>query len=481
MKKRISLSLALALLLSMALPTYAMQSYSAGVTCYSPADEGDFFFLFPLNHWTFSRDDDGYVLRDEGDALHLNSIFFVVSELPEGSDVMDSMKRLGLEYLLFTYTAMYQVNNDDPNIVFTTGSILEMNAYEWFYLEGSTIMDGVPVRLDLAFSATSRRFYSVTLLASETSYDAILPAFSSMLASFQPASEAAAPNGQATDSTVLPGDAGEASKNSAVSIPFIEKDGEPAPMVHTQIPETVLADTEAVRIVGKSISYLSTYSYEYVQLDLSIENKTDQRLTVMNDLLIVNGYDMMGVLCEEVDPGATVEAALTLDGDVLRWAEITTIADLSVIFSVISEDYSLLLDTPLAQLRTDAPEGFVQAVDDRGLCIWDGHGIRIIARFLEPRHISSSELVLLVENRTDSYAYLATETIQINGITVDLFGNEFLSPNSMAIASLMIDADVLNAQKIERIDSISLQYKISLYDQAHTKLVTDLMEIPVVH
>ena len=289
--------------------------------------------------------------------------------------------------------------------------------------------------------------------------------------------------------SIAPIEIPDAAKGSAVAAPgavaagallFKPESVEAAPMVQTQIQETVLADTDAVRIVGKSISYPVNY-YESVQLDLSIENKTDKQLIITNDLLLVNGFDMMGSMYEEVDPGATAETALRLDDDVLKWAEITTIADLAVSFSVSSADYSMMIDTPLAQMRTDAPEGFVQPVDEDGVCVWDEKGVRIIARYLEPCYGSSAELVLLVENATDSYVYLATETVQINGITVDLFGNELLSSHTYAMSSLLIDEDVLTARKIESIDSISLQFEITVHDQAGTELKTDLVEIPVVH
>lgn len=289
--------------------------------------------------------------------------------------------------------------------------------------------------------------------------------------------------------SIAPIEIPEAAKGSAVAGPgvaaagallFKESSDEPAPMVQTQIQETVLADMDAVRIVAKSISY-PAYSYESVKLDLAIENRTDKQLIVTNDLLVVNGFDMMGSMYEEVDPGATIEATLLLDDDVLRWAEITTIADLAVSFSVSSSDYSMMLDTPRTHLRTDAPEGFVQAVDEDGVCVWDDHGIKIIARHLEPCYGSSAELVLLIENRTSSYVYLATDTVKINGIAVDLFGNEMLSSNSYAISSLLIDEDALTAQNIQSIDSISLQFEITVHDQAGTELKTDLVEIPVVY
>ena len=143
--------------------------------------------------------------------------------------------------------------------------------------------------------------------------------------------------------SIAPIEIPEAAKGIAVAGPgvaaagallFKESSDEPAPMVQTQIQETVLADMDAVRIVAKSISY-PAYSYESVKLDLAIENRTDKQLIVTNDLLVVNGFDMMGSMYEEVDPGATIEATLLLDDDVLRWAEITTIADLAVSFSVI--------------------------------------------------------------------------------------------------------------------------------------------------
>ena len=87
----------------------------------------------------------------------------------------------------------------------------------------------------------------------------------------------------------------------------------------------------------------------------------------------------------------------------------------------------------------------------------------------------------MIENRTSSYVYLATDTVKINGIAVDLFGNEMLSSNSYAISSLLIDEDALTAQNIQSIDSISLQFEITVHDQAGTELKTDLVEIPVVY
>ena len=120
-------------------------------------------------------------------------------------------------------------------------------------------------------------------------------------------------------------------------------------------------------------------------------------------------------------------------------------------------------------------------VYEDGVCVWDDHDIKIIARHLEPCYGSSAELVLLIENRTSSYVYLATDTVKINGIAVDLFGNEMLSSNSYAISSLLIDEDALTAQNIQSIDSISLQFEITVHDQAGTELKTDLVEIPVVY
>ena len=87
----------------------------------------------------------------------------------------------------------------------------------------------------------------------------------------------------------------------------------------------------------------------------------------------------------------------------------------------------------------------------------------------------------MIENRTSSYVYLATDTVKINGIAADLFGNELLSSNSYAISSLLIDEDALTAQNIQSIDSISLQFEITVHDQAGTELKTDLVEIPVVY
>lgn len=266
----------------------------------------------------------------------------------------------------------------------------------------------------------------------------------------------------------------------SAAIPFVKAD-EGYRIENTQIQETVLADDENIRIVGKSLSYDPAYQYDFAELNLSIENKTAQKLTVTNELLLVNGFDIMGTMYQEVEPGATVESSLSIDRDVLRRAEIPLIADLWVNFSVSSEDYSLLMNTPLVKLRTDAPEDFVQPLNETGVRLYDDHGVTVIARYLEPWYDTSAQLVLLIENKTDSYTYLATEGVRINGIDVDLFGNEFLSPQSNAISALYIDGDVLGAQNIQRVDAVSLQLTIQIHDAAYTELTTEFIDIPVIY
>ena len=266
----------------------------------------------------------------------------------------------------------------------------------------------------------------------------------------------------------------------SAAIPFVKAD-ERYRIENTQIQETVLADDENIRIVGKSLSYDPAYQYDFAELNLSIENKTAQKLTVTNELLLVNGFDIMGTMYQEVEPGATVESSLSIDRDVLRRAEVPLIADLWVNFSVSSADYSLLMNTPLVKLRTDAPADFVQPLNESGVRLYDDHGVTVVARCLEPWYDTSAQLVLLIENKTDSYAYLATEGVRINGIDVDLFGNEFLSPQSNAISALYIDGDVLEAQNIQRVDAVSLQLTIQIHDAAYTESTTEFIDIPVMY
>ena len=252
-------------------------------------------------------------------------------------------------------------------------------------------------------------------------------------------------------------------------------------VMHCDTKWIQLADDENIRIVGKSLSYDPAYQYDFAELNLSIENKTAQKLTVTNELLLVNGFDIMGTMYQEVEPGATVESSLSIDRDVLRRAEVPLIADLWVNFSVSSADYSLLMNTPLVKLRTDAPADFVQPLNESGVRLYDDHGVTVVARCLEPWYDTSAQLVLLIENKTDSYAYLATEGVRINGIDVDLFGNEFLSPQSNAISALYIDGDVLGAQNIQRVDAVSLQLTIQIHDAAYTESTTEFIDIPVMY
>ena len=64
---------------------------------------------------------------------------------------------------------------------------------------------------------------------------------------------------------------------------------------------------------------------------------------------------------------------------------------------------------------------------------------------------------------------------------MDLFGNEFLSPQSYAISALYIDGDVLEAQNIQRVDAVSLQLTIQIHDAAYTESTTEFIDIPVIY
>lgn len=266
---------------------------------------------------------------------------------------------------------------------------------------------------------------------------------------------------------------------NASSVPYIVKNSsEQYQVTATQIRETVLADDEYVRIVAKSLEYGTNRYSSRIELMLSIQNKSNQVLTVYPDSFVINGFDIDGSMYEEIQPGATVDTSLRIDRDDLRHTGISTIADMSLTFDVSSSDYTLMHTTAPGQLRTDAPADFVQTLDESGMRLYEDENVTIIAKYLELNY-SSYWLVMLVENHADGSLYVATTNVKINGVEVDLLANAFLEPNVNGTSCLLITDNTLQDIGVTQIDSIDLQFEIEVFLRPTKTYTTDLCTVPI--
>lgn len=477
MKKLTAVLLAL-MLIVFAVPAYAEGNSTDGVVCYSPADKGDFFFVFPLQGWEFREKDNGYLLEDKTDALGIDTIIFSFDEVPEGLDMADSLRQIGPDAMVDAFTLMFNVNNDDPDTSFHSCKNIMVNAYEGYYLEGtSKLNDFLDVKFDMVLWATPRRFYNVFLMSKLWSYSSNQPALMTMLSTFQTASEADASKN--VEEGALPVKETRSGRNNATSVPFISSTDNQSQLKSAQIQETVLVDDDLVQIIAKSITYKPYDSlFNGVDLHLSVHNKSNQKLILTCDMLLVNGFDVDSSMYIEVDPGNTAEDTLSMSTAELRWADIPVIADLCIRFSIVSSDYSLITTTPDVRLQTDAAKDYVQELNEYGMCIYEDEAITIFARQMESMY-SSYLLVFMMENHTNDWIYLASNKVRINGIDIDINAVDLIAANANTICYLWISGDDLKAKNIDRIESVSIQWGINIYASGSSEITTEMIDLPI--
>nr|MCR5688598.1 hypothetical protein [Lachnospiraceae bacterium] len=266
-----------------------------------------------------------------------------------------------------------------------------------------------------------------------------------------------------------------------------------------QIEETVLYDENDVRIIADSLSY----GNDDAELNLTIENNSDRKLTILAGTL---AYDFNAVnrvmahdghLSAEVEPGQSAEEKMTFSYTNLYFLGALEIAELQVGFGITDEEYNNF-DTGPITIRTSLADSY--DFDNRDYIsnlknpfakmdyeyklehlnegdIYNSDGVRILSEGYVINSEGHRALALEIKNDLDKDIYVHATDWSLNGefIYGPVFLNEHITAGNRTIAVADLDSlietalgldepteEELRERGFDELDSVSMT--IEVYD-----------------
>lgn len=224
------------------------------------------------------------------------------------------------------------------------------------------------------------------------------------------------------------------------------------------IEETVLYDKDGVKITAKEIVADETMGDG---LKLMIENNTDKDIDVICEKLIVNNFMISNLFGTSITAGNKSNNTLNLLDSDIRAAGIDVIGQIEVSFTIRdTKTYEVLAMTEMATLKTSMFDEMDTTPDDVGVELWNENGVRIMGRYVNENSYWGAAVLLYLENTSGKSIDVICDSMSINGYMVQpYFGCQMLD-NRNAISTVVIFAESLEENNIEKIESIEISFVI---------------------
>lgn len=248
----------------------------------------------------------------------------------------------------------------------------------------------------------------------------------------------------------------------------------PAPQIPeaVTVEEAVLLDEDDIKITAAGFAENELFG---PALKLLIENNSQTDLTVQVRNASVNGYMTETMMSVDVAAGKKANDSLTFMSSSLEACGIETVADMEFQFHIFDSDsWDAYLDSSPITLTTSAAENFEYVYDDTGVPVYDGNGIKIVAKGIsEDDSIFGPGLVLYLYNSGGENVTVQARDTSVNGFMITPIFSQDILPGKRAIASVTFMSSDLEDNGITEITDIELSFHIFDADSWNTIVDTD--------
>lgn len=232
------------------------------------------------------------------------------------------------------------------------------------------------------------------------------------------------------------------------------------PTVSEEISETILMDSDGIKITAKGL-YKSGWMGP--ELKLLIENNTAQNLTVQARSVSVNGYMVGSSLSADVAAGKKANDELTLTASDLDTSGIETITDIEFSFHIFDSDsWDAYKDTDLVSVKTAAFGAYTQSVDDSGSTVYDEGGIKVVAKGLDTSGWMGPAVILYIQNDSDTNITVQARDESVNGFMLDASLSEEVLPGKRSIADMSFLSSQIEENEIT--DITEVEFVLHIFD-----------------
>lgn len=246
-------------------------------------------------------------------------------------------------------------------------------------------------------------------------------------------------------------ESGKKAKGSSKESSVVEKKNKKA-----NISETVILDKDGIKVTAKSIEY----DRDDVDIKLLIENNSSKNVTVQTDGFSINGIMIDPIFSADVAAGKKANDSISIYGDYLERANITTIKDIEFSLRVFDSDTwdDIFIEKGIT-LTTDAKD-YVQKYNTEGFLAVDQNGIKIYVLKLDDKDsFWGADITVYIENNSDKVVTVQARDVSINGFMIDPLFSSTLEPGKKAYDEMSFMESDLEENDIKDITSIELKFK----------------------
>jgi hypothetical protein len=200
--------------------------------------------------------------------------------------------------------------------------------------------------------------------------------------------------------------------------------------------------------------------YDNYAFAVTVRNETDQNIAVSSDYLCVNGYMLPSAsLYEQIPAGETCQIYWEFYSFVLDEAGIEQVQQVQFYLDIYdSDEYTDIAQTGLLCLETNAPDSYVQSVDDSGRELFNEDGVRIVLKDSQVDPYGDFTMKLFIENNTDRMVDLSSVSLNINQGETGGFFWSILLPHTRAIESInFYEISELGISELSQIEQVRIE------------------------
>lgn len=242
-----------------------------------------------------------------------------------------------------------------------------------------------------------------------------------------------------------------------------ETETKPAETLALANPDTVLLDSNGVKLTA--LNFSEEASDSYVTIDVHIENSNTHSVNIMLNSLTVNGYLISGGLNSYITKaGADQVVPLNISKRDIEFAEIDEIREIVVSFYAKDDAFDMfILPTEPVSLKTTKFDTPAPELDTNGVQVYNDNDILIVAK---EELLSDSRYMLaklLIKNSTDSKISVSCTGLLVNGKTIAncnriRYGD--VPAGIISYNSLDIEKSDLEQLGIEEIETIEMTLQV---------------------
>lgn len=241
------------------------------------------------------------------------------------------------------------------------------------------------------------------------------------------------------------------------------------------VEETVLLDESSIKITvtGLEDGLFGT------ELNLLIENNSDENLTIQARNASVNGYMVDTMMSADVAAGKKSNDELTFSTSALKDCGIDTFATMEFSFHIFTtDDWEDYLDTDIITVETSAAGTYTQTYDDSGSVLYDANDIKIIGKGLSSDDsIFGPGLIVYIENNSGTDFTVQVRDTSVNGFMIDTSMSQDVLDGKKAITAVTFFSSSLEENGIEDITEIETSFHIFNMESWDTIVDTDPITI----